>query len=223
MNFKHIPILIICRDRVSCLKQQVEAFEKRGYQNIIMVDNASTYEPLLEYYKQTPHQVIRMKENYGHTVLIDQGVVDMFAGDYYAYTDPDIIPAEECPDDFMEYFYNILRRHPELRKAGFSLKIDDLPDHFVNREMVIGWEKQYWERPLEYNVWLAPIDTTFALCTPGVTPIVWQWAGRTDKPYTARHTSWYIDSKNPSDEDTYYANHITTTTNWSQYINKETT
>jgi hypothetical protein len=216
LDFKNIPILIIARDRLTCLKQQVEAFEKRGYTNIIIVDNASSYVPLLEYYVTIPHRVMRMDRNYGHTVLIDQGILREFAHDFYAYTDPDIVPVEECPDNFMEHFYHILMRNRQVTKVGFGLKIDDLPEHFVHRDTVVGWEKQYWTNQMEPGVWLAPIDTTFALCRPGITPIVWQWAGRTDSPYVARHTPWYVDSNDLSFEDKYYAEHLEAAeTNWS--------
>jgi len=218
MDFKNIPIIIQNRDRVSCLKEQIEAFEKRGYKNIHIVDVASTYIPLLEYYKTLPHEIIYYPTNeHGHTTFVNAGIVQQFSHDWYAYTDPDIIPCEDCPDDFMEFFWNLLQYSPDLLKAGFSLKIDDIPEHYEPKQELVGWEKQYWVNKLpSLNAYLAPIDTTFALCRPGTSPI-WAWAARSGSPYVARHSSWYLDLKNLPEEEIYYYKHIKQgDTHWSQ-------
>jgi GT2 family glycosyltransferase len=207
MDFKNIPIIILSYNRVSCLRDQITAFESRGYRNLVILDNNSAYPPLLEYYKTIPYEIIRLKENYGHTAFITQGVVRRFMGDWYAYTDPDIIPSEECPDDFMEHFHNLLMRHPQCLKAGFGLRIDDIPDHYLYKDELVGWEQQYWKMPVESEAYLAPIDTTFGLCRPG-TAAVWAWSIRTGNPYTARHTSWYLDLKNLSEEEIHYTNNL---------------
>ena len=48
---KNIPIVILNRDRFHPLREQVECLQKYGYNNIIVIDNDSTYQPLLDWYK----------------------------------------------------------------------------------------------------------------------------------------------------------------------------
>ena len=51
------PIFIICRDRYTCTLDLINWLEKTGQENIYLIDNDSRYEPLLEYYRVTPHIV----------------------------------------------------------------------------------------------------------------------------------------------------------------------
>ena len=46
----NIPVFIICRDMVTPLGDLVAWLERNGHQRLILVDNASTYPPLVEYY-----------------------------------------------------------------------------------------------------------------------------------------------------------------------------
>ena len=48
---KNIPIVILNRDRFHPLREQVECLQKYGYNNIIVIDNYSTYQALLDWYK----------------------------------------------------------------------------------------------------------------------------------------------------------------------------
>ena len=64
-----IPIFIISYNRLSYVEQMICWLEKSGYTNIHVIDNASTYPPLLEYYKTLTYKVHFMKENYGHMVF----------------------------------------------------------------------------------------------------------------------------------------------------------
>ena len=214
---KQIRIFIICRDRLECLKQLIGRLDQMGYKTLHIVDNASTYQPLLDYYKTLPYPIHRNSENMGHLVMLNSIIADPYVGnEFYAYTDCDVIPAPECPDDFMARFKELLLRHPEYNKVGFGLKTDDLPDHYANKRDVIGWEKQYWNIQIEPGVFIAPIDTTFALVRQGK-KVGWSTALRTGPPYVAQHTTWYSDLSNLPDDEEYYiahANHgISTWTN----------
>ena len=48
---KNTPIVILNRDRLYPLMDQVNVLKQKGYNNITIIDNQSTYEPLLEWYK----------------------------------------------------------------------------------------------------------------------------------------------------------------------------
>jgi len=218
-NPKQVPIFINNYNRVTTLKKMIAALEARGYNNITILDNQSTYPPLLEYYKTTQHKVHVYKKNYGSKSFWKSGLWLKHMHSYFVYTDPDIVPVDECPEDFIAHFYSLLKRYPKVHKVGFSLKIDDLPDHFINKEKVYNWEKRYYENTLEPNVYQAPIDTTFALYRPfsksgkrdGSTPII-----RTGLPYQALHLPWYVDNDNLDEEETYYVNSLQTRTHWSR-------
>jgi hypothetical protein len=198
------PILITCRDRLSPLVDLVTWLEHSGQDRIYLLDNASTYPPLLEFYERTAHPVIRLGENVGQRCAWEAGVVDkLCAGEYYAVTDPDVVPVENCPPDALDVFHDALQRFPDRSKAGFGLKIDDLPDHYRFAGEVRTWEAQFWERELAPGLYDAQIDTTFALYRPGV-PFEIHSGIRTGEPYLARHIAWYADSNAPTDEERYY-------------------
>lgn len=201
------------------LKQLIFSLKNKGYNNISILDNNSTYPPLLEFYKKTDCKVHRFKKNYGSKSFWKSGLWLKYMTTYFVYTDPDVLPLDECPEDFISYFYSLLQKHKNVHKVGFSLKINDLPDNFLNKQKVIEWEKKFYQTGIDKNNYLAPIDTTFALYRPfsksgkrdGSTPII-----RTGFPYQARHLPWYIDSKNLDEEEKYYLNSITTPTHWTR-------
>ena len=114
--------------------------------------------------------MIFFKKNYGHHVLWDCGLFDdIIKSEYYVLTDPDVLPIEECPSDYVEQFYRILEQHPEKTKVGFALKLDDLPENYKYKYDIIRFESFYWEKRMQYQfpIYDAPIDTTFALYRPG--------------------------------------------------------
>jgi hypothetical protein len=201
-----IPILIICRDRLTCLKKQINRFKEMGYTNLILIDNHSTYQPLLEYYNELEYEIIRFDINYGHNVLNNSGLINRFINDYYCLTDCDVIPDESCPNDFIDYFLSTHKKYSNLDKIGFGLRCDNLPDYFIYKNEVIEWEKSFWVDKIDDCFFKAPIDTTFALCRPGHTGIWTDRSLRANFPYIAEHSFWYLDSNNLPEDEKYYLN-----------------
>lgn len=204
-------MFVLCRDRVESLRELVDWLERTGFEQIHLLDNDSAYEPLLDYYRHSPHDVVRLGRNVGKNALwTDRRFKRLVGRRRFVYTDPDVVPVEECPQDVVRRFDELLDRHGDVTKVGFGLVIDDLPDHYRFRPEVVEWESQFWEpsRVVEPGVFRAPIDTTFALYrswSSGVPPID---ALRTGPPYVARHVTWYIDSESPPDEETFYADRL---------------
>ena len=216
-QYKEIPIIINNRNRYTFLKEQIDWFQARGYKNIIILDNASTYPPLLEYYASLNCKIIFLQKNLGYKALELTDLYKKIRKTYFVYTDPDVVPIDECPDNFMEKFLSLLDKYPLVQKVGFSLKIDDLPDEYEKKEDVIAWEQEFWEQKIDDISYLAPIDTTFALHRPfarisksGSNKMI-----RTAYPYTARHLPWYFSVDNPSEEDQYYKDHATIGGHWT--------
>ncbi len=217
-SYKNIPIIINNFNRLSFLKRLIISLEKRGYKNIYIIDNNSTYEPLLKYYKKCPYTIFRLKENVGYKAIWKTNIFDKFKHSLYVYTDSDMEIDESCPDDFMKHFIDIMKKHPLCQKVGFGIRIDNLPDCFKNKQEVIKHESQFWINEIHKNVYRAPIDTTFALYRPLCGgPADWsQETYRTGFPYVIKHLPWYMDSNNLNHEESYYINSITQSTHWTQ-------
>lgn len=204
-HYKNIPIIINNCNRFTYLKRMVSWLQRSGYTNLIVLDNQSTYEPLLQYYKSSGLNVIYLTRNYGHLALWHSGIYKRYYKSYYVYTDPDLEGIETCPDDFVKHFIQLLHRYPGVEKAGFGLKIDDLPDTYARKTEVVEWEKKFWTRQVEKDVFDAALDTTFAVYKPYTNGAIWvQNALRTGGNYVVRHLPWYENSAEPDAENLYY-------------------
>jgi hypothetical protein len=212
------PVFIPVRDRLSTLLDLIAWLERAGQEEIWLIDNHSTYPPLVDYLDRTPHRVVRTWRNLGHRAAWLSGTVQRQAhGKHFIVSDPDVVPDPICPMDAIDHFRLLLDRHPELDKVGFGLRIDDLPDHYSLKEDVIDWEGKFWQDELEPSVYRAGIDTTFALYRPLDRRHDMMRAVRTGFPYVARHVPWYTDSTRLSEEDEYYRAHADRTiSNWDR-------
>jgi hypothetical protein len=211
-----IPVIINNFNRLTYLRNLIVWLEKAGMNNIYIIDNLSTYPPLLEFYQKTKYTVFRLDKNLGHDALWKTHLQMLFCKNYYIYTDPDILPLNECPVDFINHFYKILEDNPHYDKVGFGLKIDDLPDFYEHKFKVIEWESQYWTNKIGVNLYHANIDTTFALYRPNTYDQRWDKAIRTDFPYLARHLPWYLDKNNLNEEESYYRNNASGVSSWNE-------
>jgi hypothetical protein len=206
-SYRTVPIIINSRDRRACLEQLVVWLRSAGYTNLAILDNESTYPPLLEYLQSLGDEIIiyRLPRNHGPRALWSSGLISVLGDVPFVYTDPDIVPVEDCPADAVLTLWQLLDRHRLATKAGMGIRIDDIPDSYEHKSAVQSWEGQFWRKPLAGNCYDAPVDTTFALYRPG------SWhdllAVRAGPPYLVRHLPWYADSACPTPEDRYYADH----------------
>jgi GT2 family glycosyltransferase len=200
-----MPVFIICRDRVDALRELVAWLEKKGFHKIVFVDNDSLYPPLVQYFQETPYQVIRLYRNVGHTSPWTLGMIRaLIPEDFYIVSDPDVIPDKGCPKDVFSHFLKLHKKYFMYQKVGFGLRIDDLPDHYPLKKSVMEWEGQFWNNQLEPEVYEAGIDTTFATYKPFSYFYTLHPSIRTGHPYTACHLPWYADPKKISEEETHY-------------------
>lgn len=218
-SYKSIPIIIISFNQLKYIKRLVDYLQSNGYQNIVIIDNASSYPPLIAYFKEIENQVTihRLDKNYGHRVFWEKKEFLLeYAIGYYVITDPDIVPEKNCPDDFILYFKDILKRNKKINKVGFSLRIDNIPDSNPHKEEIIKWEEKFWVSKDHQGNYLAPIDTTFALYRPRRIFYGEEFykAIRTKSPYTAVHYGWLIDPKKLSEEQQFYAEQSKASYSW---------
>ncbi len=211
---KRYPIIINNFNRLKYLQQQIEWLLKAGQTNLHIIDNASTYEPLLRYYKTVPATVYMLDRNVGHESFWRTHLHQRFGKYYHVYTDPDVLPDESTPTDFMYYFKSLLDKYPTIKKVGFGLRINDLPDYYPKKQEVINWESKMYEDEIEPGVYKSKIDTTFSLYRPGTFLQCWENTLRTGDPYTLRHMPWYEDQSKLNEETKFYMQEATSASSW---------
>lgn len=212
-NFKNIPIIINNFNQFFYMKDMIDFLLKSGYKNIIILDNQSTYPKLLDYYKKNDNKkfkVIYLHKNYGHKALWDSGYINKFKNNYFVYTDPDL-NISKLPHDFVKDFIDIHKKYGNIKiKIGCSLRIDNLPNHFKNKNEVIKWEKKFWKKPIQsYTknnkkvvIYKAEVDSTLALYPKNYTNYTVKGL-RVSGEYNIEHKPWYF-SKNIPDDFKYY-------------------
>lgn len=208
-----IPVMIICRDRVEPLRELVAWLEAEGMTNLHLLDNDSTYPPLLDYLESTTHSVVRLGRNVGHTSPWLSELDHLRRGPFVV-TDCDVLPDVDS-HGAVAYFAELLNRYRGVVKVGFGLHIDDLPEHYARRAEVVAWESQFWKRPLVEHVYMATLDTTFAMYRPR-TPYTLGPSLRTGGPFMARHEPWYQDSDDISEDLAYFQARASSSTTWGQ-------
>lgn len=199
-----VPVVVNVRDRLHDLRTLVEWLESAGYQRLVLLDNRSTYPPLLEYLRESPHEVVRFTQNWGSRAPWIQTEWQRPQG-WFAYTDPDVLPVDDCPPDLVAHLHDLLLRYPAIPKAAPGLFLDDVPADLPSLE----WERSLVgpERELEPNVFSSLVDTTFSLYRPGANFDL--QAIRTTGSYQVRHQPWYRQSlANLAADDAYYLEHV---------------
>lgn len=206
---------IINYNRLDLMKNMADYLASNNIE-VYIIDNNSDYLPLLEYYEETHHCVIKMKKNYGYTVFWDQNIYEKLnLNERYILTDSDL-KINHIPNDFLNVLNEGLDRYKNYDKCGFSLDIDDLPNNNLTTQ-VKNWEMKYWLTPLDNLYYEANIDTTFALYRVNHH----SYSGiRTNKPYCAKHMPWYYESINDlSLDEIHYFKSLNKSTHWSSIIN----
>lgn len=192
-------VFINNRDLLTWPRAMADLLAKQGHKPIIL-DNASTYGPLLRWYNSGNYQVIRL-DNLGPRALWKiKGYAKMLR-EPYCYTDPDLDISSIPPD-----WPDVLLAGAEKwgQKCGFSLDETRIPkdnpawvlDEFI--KYPDGDHPKRWGKKLEAKLngrtyYRYPIDTTFALYLPHWTGHPERVCGtRAGRPYTARHLPWHI-------------------------------
>ena len=224
---KNIPIVILNRDRYHPLVDQVRVLKSKGYNNIVIIDNQSTYEPLLSWYKNCDvdvfYNTLTENSNSAFNSLISIGhqkFVDI-TKDWYVFNDSDIVPLETVPDNFVEDLVYYAKKYNKT-KVGMSIKIDDIDLNYPLNKWVHEYESTYWTNPIidkDVELYPHPIDTTFAVHSPNTRPIWSNDTLRAGIPYVVKHWPFYYDPNNlPEDEEYYLSRMNKQSSNWSSKI-----
>lgn len=166
----------------------------------IIIDNHSTYPPLLEFYNKCPFKIIQLPRNSGNCALFNTGLyLELGLNGNFIMTDPDL-DLSQIPKDFLHVLQSGLDKYKDVDKCGFGIEIKDLPLNDITKE-VHQWEDQNWMNPLDNMYFKAAVDTTFALYRTNVHSFN---CLRTNYPYVCRHLPWYITPDNITEEEIYY-------------------
>ena len=205
------------RNRLTTTKNMVEKLLSINQkEEIIIIDNDSSYPPLLEWYSTLPENVkVLFNENLGHLALWRIGL-DKELGEHFIYTDADIILPSSLPLDWKEIMFDVMNRYPEYNKVALALNIGDLPEHYRYKYQVMRNEGSWWLDKVEDNVFKADTDTTFALmknfndnCYKSL---------RIARPdMICRHHGWYLNLEELDEEELYYIEHLETSKVTTQY------
>ena len=208
-NWRDVPIFINARDRLGVMKKLIDWLLDAGYRKLIILDNASTYPPLLNYYNTIEEraggyiEIVRLKKNLGFKALWLSGVLEeLKISTPYVYTDPDVLPIETCPKDFVKTLMKLLDANHELRKVGLGLVYDDIT--FLDKDSVQSNELNFYEGSrIGKNLYFAQVDTTFALYS-NVRHYNLRFSLRTTGDLQAYHLPWYFDYDNLPEDEKYY-------------------
>lgn len=204
-----MPIYINNFNWLTSTRRLAAFFDDVPNTTVVIVDNASGYGPLLEWYERDcPYEVVRLKDNIGchapwhcGAILPPEEHRRRFGGDYYVLTDADL-SLDGVPKDLLDVFVEAFDRYPDVTKVGPGLEIDDLPANSPVMREVVAWEGQFWRHRRDERFYNAAIDTTFGVYRTGV-PCKGVCL-RGDRPYVARHLPWYITPKTLTDEQRFY-------------------
>lgn len=205
-----IPVYVNVFNRLTLTRKFCEQIAALENAVPIIIDNNSTWEPLLDWYQHCPFEVVRLSENLGHHAPWKCGATGRPNDGFYCVTDCDL-DLEGVPADLLDVLRtpltSCIRGACGIKKCGVSLRINDLPSSQTD---VVKWEQQFWRRPIAGGKYYrAPIDTTLCMYPASLpvfmaTRVVGIPTLRAGGPYTARHMPWYLDPTNLDEENANY-------------------
>ena len=214
-----IPVFIIAFNNFTYVRDMVNQLLKHT-SNIYIIDNCSSFKPLLEYYEQIKDNIniVVMDQNYGHLVYKHPTIQALIPGDFYCITDPDLKFNKNLPVDFIEQLVTISKKHNAF-KLGLAL---DITTDIRNDVLHFGKSIKEWESPSwidkinddSYELYFAGVDTTF--CVINRAHLTQDVYIRVAGDFTAVHRPWltyWKDELSTDELETYKKTSICS--NWT--------
>jgi len=195
----------------------IKTFDNVG--EIVILDNDSNYEPLLDWYSTNPCKVIKVK-NCGHLSVWMNEIPKKLGFKNYVVTDPDL-NLSETPKDCLNYLLEKINKN-NYDKIGLSLKNWEVSKDSPYHEFLINWAKTTWNPNSVFNGLLLDqqIDTIFAIYDINKNPRGNSCA--TYLPYSADHIPWNFTKhqiENLKEENFEYYYYLKNSNNSSSYKN----
>ena len=221
-----IPIVIISWNNLFFVRKFINQIV-RFPNHIIILDNASTYEPLLSYFNELKHELKEkltihlLDQNYGNTVY---KLIPNLLPRIYIISDPDLELSRNIPLNVSDHLVALSNKY-KAGKIGLALDISD-HEKFIEGsygKLVYQIESSYYQHVIpdsDYIVYNAPTDTTFCLINLDYLDGVQLRIGG---DFTAKHLPWYnnyLRDNIPRDElEVWIRNNKSSSI--LQYIDKE--
>jgi hypothetical protein len=211
-----VPFIIVTHNRLSGLINVLDFLRTQDFPvRIIIADMKSTYSPMISYLNSLkPDENLQVWncENIGPRGLFFDARFRNFVsanGGSFFLADGDL-DYSVTSIHLLQELVRVSKRFPGFHKVGAGLRLDDLPDHseaLRNKSQIIrsGEIRNFLEtREIASNVFLAPLDTTVAYY-PRLTKKYYFWPTlRVGGSCLVRHTPWYEDDSNLTQEQSYY-------------------
>jgi hypothetical protein len=212
-----IPIIINNRNLLTWPKamlEEIQRFDHVG--DIWIVDNASTYEPLLEWMETKPCEILRLDQNIGHVAPWSSGLVNRIGIGYYVVTDGDL-GLEGVKSDVLQMMYDKLEFNPPLEKVGLGLEWRTVKNTSPYFKHMLNYEHPRWRNShVIDDVYIdVPVDTTFAMYNRNQYFI---GGGSLSYPYVARHYPWEIIDINENEEFKFYIENANTSSSYKTFL-----
>jgi len=212
-----IPVIINNRNLFTWVVEMVNKIKTyEGVGEIIIIDNGSDYQPLLEWYDTNPCTIHRT-ENIGHTAPW-QILGDVITNNDYVITDADM-GLLDTPSDTLLYLKDNMDSLG-LDKIGLGLNWGIVKEDSLYYNHIQTYEKNRWDSAHINNIYTdIAIDTTFALYKKGTPYFV--GGASTTYPYVARHYPWEFNQENyeNNEEFKYYIKNANTSSSYKTYLN----
>ena len=207
--------VIPVRDQVTMLRSTIENLGRFGLKRFLILDNGSTYPPMLKFQKETDIPVFVFATNPGPRYYSEEPIWKLLPEMFFV-TDPDLGYPPEIPETVVSDMVGLSEKH-KWGKVALALN-KDCKELFTEnvRNGVDSWEGHAWGEVVDTlpggdPVWKAYTDTTFHLNNKKYYRDFYT-APRVGGRYTLHHYGWHTVRPGPAEEYAYYDKHKT---HWS--------
>ena len=216
--FSGVPVIVPTFNQMTFCKNSISRLRDFGLNNFLILDNGSTYEPFVEWLRESENPVIIDFTNPGPRNFWLNSEIYSRLPKNFIVTDPDLEYPESIPTSLVSDLVEISNSFG-WHKLGLGLSLERSDKMYPQ---VNEWEKDYWIDVLAHSssgdpIYDAKIDTTFALYNkdfvqePGVIEPGGEFftAPRICGKYTCIHLGWYTEKPVPIEEQLYYLKSVT--------------
>jgi glycosyltransferase involved in cell wall biosynthesis len=194
--------------------ERIAKYDQVG--EIIIVDNGSDYEPLLEWYTEQSIAKIVYCDNLGHAGAWISGVVSEIKEEFYVVSDGDL-GIDDTPDNTLVILKEKLFKQPNLQKIGVGLNWNIVSPKSPYYNRLNLYEKDRWSNSrIIDDVYVdVHIDTTFAMYNVNNYFI---GGGSLYYPYVARHYPWELSINHDNAEFSYYLKSASSSSSYKMIV-----